>query len=96
MKNMILTPSLREFIEMSDEERAELRGLKRTQCYYRLRTRISQAIDDVEAIIEYMPKELPVDFLLTLLQRRLRADHPDEELTIRIEFQRPNYRERRY
>ena len=90
MTNMILTPALRDFVMLSDEEKTELPGLRRTQYYYRLRSRISQAIEDLETIIDRSPKELPVDFLLTLLQRRLRVQHPKEGLVIRIEFQRPS------
>lgn len=90
MTNMVLTPALRKFIMMTDEERTELPGLRRTQYYYRLRSRISQAIEDLETIIDRSPKEIPVDFLMTLLQRRLRVSHPNEGLVIRIEFKRPN------
>lgn len=89
MTNMVLTPALRKFIMMTDEEKTELPGLRRTQYYYRLRSRISQAIEDLETIIDRSPKEIPVDFLMTLLQRRLRVSHPSEELVIRIEFKRP-------
>lgn len=89
MPSMILTPALRKFVMMTDEGKTELPGLRRTQYYYRLRSRISQAVEDLETIIDRSPKELPVDFLLNLLQRRLRVAYPSEGLVIRIEFKRP-------
>ena len=89
MGSMILTPVLRNFVNMTEEERDALKGTSRVQYYYRLHSRVAQAIEDLELIIEKMPKEIPVDFLMNLLQRRLRVSYPNEGLVIRIEFQRP-------
>lgn len=91
MGSMILTPVLNEYVRMTEEEIDALKGSRRTQYRYRIRSRISHAIEDLETIIEFQPKEIPVDFLLTLLQKRLRQSHPNEELVIRVEFKRKNY-----
>lgn len=88
MPNTILTPALRRYIDMSPEEQAELKGLRRTQYRYRLNTRIAMALEDLDYIIEKMPKVIGTEYLIDLLQRKLRRTHPKENLVIRIEFLR--------
>jgi len=90
MPNMILTPVLRDYLFMSDEEKAELNGIRRAQYRYRLNSRIAQTIEDFSTIIEYEPSLITVDWIMTLLQEKLRKQYIDEDLVIRIEFRNRN------
>ena len=88
MDSLILTPVLREYINMSEEEIDSLKGVRRTQYRYRLKTRLLIAIGEIEEIISLRPKDVEIDDLMRILQCRLRHSFPDDEVSIRIETKR--------
>lgn len=81
---IILTPVLHKYLKMSKEEVDALKGMRRTQYRYRLKTRINQAFEDLDTIIEHRPKDLSIDLILLLLQNRLRKSFLNEDISIHI------------
>lgn len=87
-KSLILTPVLRQYINMSQEEVDALKGVRRTQYRYRLKTRLEIAFSEIREIIALRPKDVEIDEVLLVLQERLRHAFPNDEVAIRIETKR--------